>query len=187
MSEGVTFPEIEPSKPLAMNFTMLCYSINMGKQWQSNVVFHNYYLQLKRAIESIPHMTSNNLHGLWPFVKFNADKHFIYITAHRDEHKDVLQGYYKLTKEDLEEITKEWLTELLIPINPEKLFDPNLIESPVVTRKEYDTPGSRRRNKKEEIQELSNTLEETSLKSPGGGGDDKVDKEEEKGEEDKNK
>jgi hypothetical protein len=42
--EGVTFPEIEPSKPLAMKFTMLCYSNDMEKQRQSNAVFHTYYL-----------------------------------------------------------------------------------------------------------------------------------------------
>jgi hypothetical protein len=118
-------------------------------------------------------------------VKFHADRHFIYITAHGDEHKEVLQSYYKLTEEDLEEITKEWIADLLIPIDPTKLSDPELIGSPVVTREEYDTPGTSRRKKKEEIQELSNASEETASESPGGGGDDEVDKEENNGEEDK--
>jgi hypothetical protein len=44
MSEGATFPEIEPLEPLAADFTTLWYSSDMGKQWQSNVVFHTYYL-----------------------------------------------------------------------------------------------------------------------------------------------
>jgi hypothetical protein len=57
MPEGATFPEIEPSEPLAVKFTMLWYSSDMGKQWQSNAVFHTYYLQLKRAIEVVPRMT----------------------------------------------------------------------------------------------------------------------------------
>jgi hypothetical protein len=83
MPEGVTFPEIEPSEPLAMKFTMLWYSSDMGKQWQSNAVFHTYYLQLKRAIEVVPRMTSNTLHRFRPFVKFHADRHFIYITVWR--------------------------------------------------------------------------------------------------------
>jgi hypothetical protein len=33
MSEGATFPEIEPSKPLATKFTTLWYSSDMEKQW----------------------------------------------------------------------------------------------------------------------------------------------------------
>jgi hypothetical protein len=33
MPEGVTFPDIEPFKPLTANFTMLWYSSDMGKQW----------------------------------------------------------------------------------------------------------------------------------------------------------
>jgi hypothetical protein len=61
MPEGATFPDIEPFEPLAMKFTMLWYSSDMGRQWQSNAVFHTYYLQLKRAIESFPHMTPNTL------------------------------------------------------------------------------------------------------------------------------
>jgi hypothetical protein len=90
MSEGATFPEIEPLEPLVVKFTMLWYSSNMEKQWQSNAVFHTYYLQLKRAIESFPRMTPNTLHRFKPFVKFRTDRHFIYITAHRDEHKEEL-------------------------------------------------------------------------------------------------
>jgi hypothetical protein len=61
MLEGVTFLDIEPFKPLAVKFTTLWYSSDMNKQWQSNVVFHTYYLQLKRAIEVEPHMTLNTL------------------------------------------------------------------------------------------------------------------------------
>jgi hypothetical protein len=97
MLEGVTFPEIEPSEPLATKFTTLWYSSDMAKQWQSNAVFHTYYLQLKRAIEYFPRMTSNTLHRFRPFVKLHIDRHFIYITAHGDEHKEELQSYYKLT------------------------------------------------------------------------------------------
>jgi hypothetical protein len=47
MSEGVTFPEVEPSEPLAVRFTTLWYTSDMVKQWKSNAVFHTYYLQLK--------------------------------------------------------------------------------------------------------------------------------------------
>jgi hypothetical protein len=50
MLEGATFPKIEPSKTLPVKFTTLWYSIDMAKQWQSNAVFHTYYLQLKRVI-----------------------------------------------------------------------------------------------------------------------------------------
>jgi hypothetical protein len=66
-----------------------------------------------------------------------------------------------------------------------ELFDPNLIESPVVTREEYDAPSSNRKKNKEEVQELSNASKETTPNSPEGGGGDEVDKEEDEGEENK--
>jgi hypothetical protein len=50
MLEGATFPDIEPFKLLAAKFSTLWYSSDMNKRWQSNVVFHTYYGQLKRAI-----------------------------------------------------------------------------------------------------------------------------------------
>jgi hypothetical protein len=50
-------------------------------------------------------------------VKFRVDRHFIYNTAHGDEHKEEIQSYYKLTEEDMEEIIKECPAEFLIPIN----------------------------------------------------------------------
>jgi hypothetical protein len=90
MWEGVTFLNLEPYKPLATKFTSLWYSSDMGKKWKSNKVFHNYYLQLKRAIKVVPRIMSNTLHGFIPFVKFHADKHFIYIIAHGDKNKEVL-------------------------------------------------------------------------------------------------
>jgi hypothetical protein len=105
-----------------------------------------------------------------------------------DENKEELQSYYKLTEEDLEEITKEWPAEFLIPVAKAELSDPNLIGSPVVTREEYNAPNSSRRKKKEDVQELSSASEETASDSPGGGGGDEVDKEEKEekeGEEDK--
>jgi hypothetical protein len=148
-------------------------------------MFHTYYLQLNRAIDPFPHMMSNTLDRFSPFVKFHTYRHFIYITVHGDEHKEVLQSYYKLTEEDIEEINKEWLVDLLIPIDLAELSDPDLIGSPMITREEYDALGSSRRKKKEEIQELNSTSKETALDSPGGGGDDEVDKEKDDGEEDK--
>jgi hypothetical protein len=90
MPEGETFPELEPFEPLAVKFTWLWYSSDMGKQWQSNAMFHTQYLQLKRDIEAVPHITPNTMHMFRPFVKFHVDIHFTYITACRDEHKEVL-------------------------------------------------------------------------------------------------
>jgi hypothetical protein len=115
-ARGSDIPEVEPSEPLAARFTTLWYTSDMVKQWQSNVVFHAYYLQLKCAIESFPRMTLNTLHTYRPLAKFHADRHFIYITARRDESKEELQSYYKLTDEDMEEITKEWPAEFLVPV-----------------------------------------------------------------------
>jgi hypothetical protein len=61
-------------------------------------------------------MTPNTLHRFRPITNFHADMHFIYITTHRDEHKEELQSYYKLIEEDMEEITKEWPTKFLVPV-----------------------------------------------------------------------
>jgi hypothetical protein len=99
-------------------------------------------------------MMPNNLHRFIPFVKFHADRNFIYIIARGDEKKEELQSYYKLKEEDMEEINKEWPAKLLIPVDQVELSDPNLIESPVVTREEYDAPSSSRRKKKEEVRTL---------------------------------
>jgi hypothetical protein len=74
-------------------------------------------MQLKRVIESFPCMTLNTLHRFRPFAKFCTEKKFIYITTLKDEHKEDLQSYYKLTEEDMEEITKEWFAEFLIPFD----------------------------------------------------------------------
>jgi hypothetical protein len=93
-----------------------------------------------------------------------------------------MQSYYKLTDEDMEEITKEWLVEFLVPIEQTELSNPDIIGSPMVTLEEYDGPNSSKKKKKEEVQEINNALEETASKSPGGGGgDDEVDQKEEKG------
>jgi hypothetical protein len=186
MPKGATFPDIEPSEPLAVRFTTLWYSSDMVKQWQSNVMFHTYYLQLKRAIESFPRMTLNTLHRFRPLANFRAERHFIYITARRDENKEELQSYYKLTEEDMGEITKELPVEFLVPVEQTELFDPDLIGSPMVTREEYNRPCSAKKKKmKEEVQEINNASENTIADSPrGGGGSDEVNQEEE-GEEDK--
>jgi hypothetical protein len=104
-----------------------------------------------------------------------------------DEHKEELQYYYKLTEEDMEEITKEWPAELLILVNQAELSDPDLIGSHVVTPEECDAPSSSRRKKKEEVQEINSTSEDTGSNSLGGEGGDEVNKEKDKGEEDKQK
>jgi hypothetical protein len=87
MPEVATFPEIDPFELLTVKFTTLWYSSDMGKQWQLNVVFHTYYIQLKRAIEVVPRMTLNTLHQFKPLMRFHTDQHFIYITTHENESK----------------------------------------------------------------------------------------------------
>jgi hypothetical protein len=81
-------------------------------------------------------------------MKFCVDRHFIYITVREYEHKEQIQSYYKLTKEDLEEITKDWLTALLIPVDPTEMSDPN---SPETKHKEHDTPKPSGRKKTEVV------------------------------------
>jgi hypothetical protein len=127
LPEGATFPNLDPFEPLATKFSTLWYSNDMNKQWQSNVVFHTYYNQLKHAIQCEPQITLNTLHRFRPLMKFNTNRHFIYITVRGDENKEQLKSYYKLTEEDLEEITKEWSADLLVSADPSELSD---IDSP---------------------------------------------------------
>jgi hypothetical protein len=79
-------------------------------------------------------MTQNTLHRFKPIAKFYVDKNFIYIIVHKDETKEDLQSYYKLTDEDMEEITKEWPNEFLIPVKQMDLSNPDIIGSPMVTQ-----------------------------------------------------
>jgi hypothetical protein len=50
------------------------------------------------------------------------------------------------------------------------------LDSSERNHKEHNTPGTNRRKKIEEVQDLSNASEETSLVSPGQGDDDEVEK-----------
>jgi hypothetical protein len=110
----------------------------------------------------------------------------------RDESKEELQSYYKLTGEDMEEITKEWPTEFLVLVEDVELSEPNIIGSPLVTRFEHDGQTSvKKKKKKEEVHKIEsdeedNASEESRHDSPIGGGGDEVNTKEE-GEEGENK
>jgi hypothetical protein len=95
-------------------------------------------------------MTSNTLHQYRPLENFRVDRHFTNITAHRDESKEELQSYYKLTDDDMEEITKEWLAKFLIPVEDAELSDADIIGSPLVTWVEHVGQSSTKKKKKKE-------------------------------------
>jgi len=115
-------------------------------------------------------------------MKFCVDRNFIYIIARDDEHKEQLQSYYKITKEELEEITKDWSTGLLIPIEPTNMSDLDSLET---THKECDTPGPNIMKKTKEVQDLSSASRNISSVSPNQGGDDEVEELNRKGVEQK--
>jgi hypothetical protein len=117
--EGVSFLEIEPSESLVARFSTLWYSNDMSKQWQLNIVFHACYQLMKVSIEAFPHMTPRTLHQYRPFAKFLTNQNCVYITTCRDESKEELQYYYKITYEDVEQIAKEWTKEFLILLDDE--------------------------------------------------------------------
>ena len=140
---------------MATRFSTLWYTNDMSKQWQSNVVFHAYYQQPKHAIEAFPCMTLNTSHTYRPLEKNFIDRHFIYITTCRDESKEELQSYYKLIDEDMEEITKEWLAEFLVPVDDVEISDPDIIEIPLVTWvKHVGQTRTKKNKKKEEVQNI---------------------------------
>jgi hypothetical protein len=178
MPQGATFLKIESLDPLAARFSTLWYTNDMSKQWQSNDVLHAYYRQLKVSIESFPCMTPHTLNQYRPLEIFFVDAHFIYINTRRDESKEELQSYYKLTDDDMEHITKEWSEEFLVPIFDAELSDTNTIGSPLVTQVEHvkQSSGTKKKKKKEEIQDIEtdeeeNASEENGFGFLGGGGD----------------
>jgi hypothetical protein len=83
----------------------------------------------------------------------------------------------------MEEITKEWPTEFLVPVDDAELSDPDIIGSPLVTRVEHVRQTSaKKKKKKEEVQDIEtdeedNASEESGPGSPTGGGGDKVNQE----------
>jgi hypothetical protein len=137
----------------------------MNKQWQSNVVFHAYYDQVKNSIQSTPRLTPNTLHRFLPLIKFSVHRHFTYIIVHADEHKQQLQSYYKLTDEDLEKITKEWSADLLVPADPVEISDMDSTEAIL------DTPVPRKTKKNDEVQDIHSTSTKTTSLSPAQGRD----------------
>jgi hypothetical protein len=74
-------------------------------------------------------------------------------------------------KEDLEEITKDWSSKLLIPAKPAEMSNP---DSPETTHKEHNTPGPNRTKKTEEVQDLRSSSTKIASVSPDRGGDDEV-------------
>jgi hypothetical protein len=60
----------------------------------------------------------------------------------------------------LEEITKDWSTDLLIPADPVEMSD---IDSPETA---HDTPGPSKTKKTEEAQDVSSTSVKTASISP---------------------
>jgi hypothetical protein len=48
-----------------------------------------------------------------------------------------LQSFYKITNKDMEEITREWPKEFLVPVEDEELSDADILGSPLVTQFEH--------------------------------------------------
>jgi hypothetical protein len=70
-----------------------------------------------------------------------------------------------LTEEDIEEITKDWSTNLLIPTNPVELFD---IDSPETV---LDTVGPSKMVKPKEVHDVDNASVRTASITPDETGD----------------
>jgi hypothetical protein len=96
----------------------------------------------------------------------------------RDENKEELQPYYKLTNEDMQQITKEWSEEFLVPIVDVEISDTDTIGSPMVTWFEHVGQSSgKKKKKKEEVHDLEtdeedNASEKNGSGSLGGGGNE---------------
>jgi hypothetical protein len=110
-------------------------------------------------------MTPNTLHRFRPLINFSTDCHFIYIIARVDEHRKQLHSYYKLTEEDIKEITKEWSADLLILANPMELSDV------YNTKAMQDTPRPSKTKNPEEIHDIDSASVRTASITPEKGDD----------------
>jgi hypothetical protein len=127
-------------------------------------------------------MTPHTLHHYRPIAKFRKDLYFIYInTVRRDENQEDLQSHYKLTDEDMDQITKEWPDEFLVPIFDEKLSDTDTIGSCIVTQFKHvgKSNGVKKNKNQEEVQDVEtdeedNASEDNGFVSLGGGGEDEA-------------
>jgi hypothetical protein len=79
----------------------------------------------------------------------------------------------------MEQITKEWLKEFLVPIADAELSDTDTIGIPLVTQVEHveQSSGTKKKKKQEEVQDIKtdeeyNVSEDNGFDSPGGGGDE---------------
>jgi hypothetical protein len=70
-----------------------------------------------------------------------------------------------LKKYDLEDITKEWSTDLLVPVDPAKMSDVDIPDTMP------NTPGSSKMKKNDEVHDVHSTSVETSSTSPKQGDD----------------
>jgi hypothetical protein len=109
-------------------------------------------------VHTVPHPKHTS--HVYTFDKIQAGFHFTYIKARDDEHKQQLQLYYKLTEQDLEKITKEWLVDLLVVADPVEMFD---VDSPEAM---LDTPGPSKTKKDGEVQDVHSTSMKTTSISP---------------------
>jgi hypothetical protein len=99
-------------------------------------------------------MTPNNLHRFQPLIKFGVDRHFIYITTRAYDNKEQLYLYYNLIEEYLEDITKEWSVDLLIPADPAEVSGIDIPEAAENTPRPSKTNKTKKTKKDEEIQDV---------------------------------
>jgi hypothetical protein len=100
---------------------------------------------------------------------------------HRDENQEELQSYYKLTNEDMEQITKEWSEQFLLHVADAELSDTDTIGIPIVTQVEHvrHSSGTKNKKKQEEFQDIKRDEEDNASEyngsgSQGGGGEDEA-------------
>jgi hypothetical protein len=79
----------------------------------------------------------------------------------------------------MEQITKEWMKEFLVPDADAKLSDTDTIGSPIVTQVEHfrQSSGMKKKKKQEEVQDIEsdeedNAFEDNASSSPRGGEDE---------------
>jgi hypothetical protein len=70
-----------------------------------------------------------------------------------------------LTENDLEDITKEWSVDLLVPVDPAEMFD---VDSPKTM---YNTPGQSNMKKYDKVHDVHSTSVKTTSISAKQGDD----------------
>ena len=91
-----------------VHYANLWANANPKRKHVNNQVFYTYYQQPSTLIDSKPKITKDLTDLYKKRIRFMANMHRIYIKPQSVKDQDWYTGAYRMEKQDIEEIIKEW-------------------------------------------------------------------------------